>query len=408
MAKRSNSSSGTSNARRAVVSTVSGIVIVIIVLIVQAVLGVDIIPEEEDTGDGAPVAPVEPVEPIEPIEPVEPGADLIAAMPGGVEGDWYQIYYTRPLNTTDVADFAGAPLEIGLVTAISSAQQTLDAALFELNSQPVTDALIAAHQRGVTVRMVTDDDHGYDDPESTFDQIELAGIPVVVDNRGGLMHNKFLVIDGLYVWTGSTNITHNGIYNNNNNAILIRSSQLAANYTDEFEEMFIDQSFGITSDEGVINPSVTVDGTRIETYFEAEGDVPARLIELLNEAESVRFMAFSLTREDLFAPMIARQGVMDVEGIVEASSRRFVDDLYCAGIAVRQDGNPDILHHKVFIFDVSIVALGSFNFSGNAAENNDENLLIIHNPRIASAYLNEFERRWAEAEPMPADAFTCN
>jgi phosphatidylserine/phosphatidylglycerophosphate/cardiolipin synthase-like enzyme len=44
------------------------------------------------------------------------------------------------------------------------------------------------------------------------------------------------------------------------------------------------------------------------------------------------------------------------------------------------------------------------NFSNNADESNDENVLIITNADIAAQYLAEFEARWAEAEPPdPAD-----
>jgi phosphatidylserine/phosphatidylglycerophosphate/cardiolipin synthase-like enzyme len=76
--------------------------------------------------------------------------------------------------------------------------------------------------------------------------------------------------------------------------------------------------------------------------------------------------------------------------------------MVCAGLNVRQDGNPDILHDKVFIIDNSIVVTGSFNFSKNAVSDNNENVLIIHNPAIAQAYLDEFNRRWAEAKAIPA------
>ncbi len=404
MTKKS-SSSNTSSTQRALVSVVSGIVIVLIVLAAQALgLDIDVLEDNGGTNNTGTVSQPSGGD----SGSVAPGSGTTSDIAGGIDGGWYQIYFTSPLNTTDEVKFAGAPIETALVNAINGAGQTIDAALFELNSQPVTDALIAANSRGVRVRMVTDDDHGYDDPESTFDQIDAAGIPVVPDNRSGLMHNKFFVIDGLYVWTGSTNITHNGMYNNNNNAMLIRSSQLAANYTAEFEEMFTGKSFGKTSDQTIANPSITVEGTRIETIFEAEGDAPARLIQLLSEAKTVRFMAFSFTRKDMFAPLIAGKDSMDIEGIVESSSRSHTEDLFCAGIDIKQDGNPDILHHKVFIIDNSIVALGSFNFSGNAADSNDENMLIIHNTDVAAAYLAEFDRRWAEAETMPASAFTCN
>ena len=64
---------------------------------------------------------------------------------------------------------------------------------------------------------------------------------------------------------------------------------------------------------------------------------------------------------------------------------------------MRQDGNPYILHHKVFIVDDVTVITGSFNISANATDSNDENLVIITDPDLAAQFVSEFERRWAEA-----------
>jgi phosphatidylserine/phosphatidylglycerophosphate/cardiolipin synthase-like enzyme len=388
-------------------------ILVVIALVVAQLLGIDVaelIEEESDTSTPqAPSATPAPVSDGTPVAAIPGGLQVI---PGGYDGGWFQIYFTDPINTQDESAFSGAPIENALVDAIDGAATSIDAAVFELNSQPVTDALIRAHDRNVAVRVVTDGEFGLEDPESTVEQLEDAGIPVESDgSRNGLMHNKFFVFDGFTVWTGSTNITHNGLYNNNNNAMLIRSRQLAENYTLEFEEMFAGE-FGTTSPEAVPNPDFSANGIRIETIFESEGNAPARLAALINSASSIRFLAFSLTRDDLMQPMIDRSqaGALDVRGIVEASSRRFVEPLYCAQsdrLQVMQDGNPDILHHKVFILDGEIVVMGSLNFSASAADNNDENTLIIYSPDIAQAYLAEFEKRWAEAELMPADAFDC-
>ena len=68
---------------------------------------------------------------------------------------------------------------------------------------------------------------------------------------------------------------------------------------------------------------------------------------------------------------------------------------------VWQDGNPYTLHHKVFIIDDQTVVLGSLNFSDNAAESNDENILIIHDAAIAGPYLAEFERVYQQAQNPP-------
>lgn len=411
MTKRT-SSSQSSNTQRATVTGISGIVIIIIVLFAQFALGINVLNTDKEPADDQADQPEVVVEP--PFDDTgtgtggTPSASVQPVM-GGIDGGWFQLYFTQPINSQDEANFHDAPLEVALVAALDGAQRGIDAAVFELNSQPVTDALIAATERGVTVRVVTDGEYGLEDPETTLDQLEFADIAVVSDGmRNGLMHNKFFVIDDLYVWTGSTNITHNGMYNNNNNAMLIRSSRLAANFTTEFEEMLAG-NFGKTSATTIPNPSVTVEGTQIETIFESEGDVPARLTELIQNADSVRFMAFSLTRDDLIEPMLTRAqaGELDLMGIVEASQRRFVQDLICPGLQVHQDGNPDVLHHKIFIFDESIVAMGSFNFSARAADDNDENLLIIHNTDIAQAYLEEFAKRWSESEVVPPDELDC-
>ncbi|MFZ1398801.1 MAG: phospholipase D-like domain-containing protein, partial [Candidatus Promineifilaceae bacterium] len=53
-----------------------------------------------------------------------------------------------------------------------------------------------------------------------------------------LMHNKFMVIDGQYVWTGSTNLTDNGLTLNHNNSLLFDAINVATIFTIEFEEMF--------------------------------------------------------------------------------------------------------------------------------------------------------------------------
>jgi phosphatidylserine/phosphatidylglycerophosphate/cardiolipin synthase-like enzyme len=64
---------------------------------------------------------------------------------------------------------------------------------------------------------------------------------------------------------------------------------------------------------------------------------------------------------------------------------------------VRLDGNPELMHHKVFIVDQEIVIFGSYNFSAAAETRNDENLLIIYSPELAAQFSEEFERVYERA-----------
>ena len=69
-----------------------------------------------------------------------------------------------------------------------------------------------------------------------------------------------------------------------------------------------------------------------------------------------------------------------------------------SGVDVLEDGNCYILHHKVIIIDERTVITGSYNFTGSAERDNDENLVIIDDPTLARVYLDEFQRVYAQAQ----------
>jgi phosphatidylserine/phosphatidylglycerophosphate/cardiolipin synthase-like enzyme len=286
-------------------------------------------------------------------------------------------------------------------------------AAFEFDLTPVAEALIAARKRGVEVLWVTDDEHGIEadeeEGEGLFARLTKARIKVKDDGREALMHNKFIVFDGQMVWTGSTNITANGNFRNNNNVVVVDSPDVAAIYEREFEEMW-DGAFGTTSPSTVDDQAVTIDGTSVQILFAAEDEVASRLVPLIAGAQrNIRFMAFSFTHDDLGAAVAARaEAGVDVKGIFETRGSETeyseMPALYCAGVSVRQDGNPGTFHHKVFVIDDQMVITGSFNFSNNADESNDENVFIVTHRDIAAQFVKEFERRWAEAtEPDKSD-----
>ncbi len=304
-----------------------------------------------------------------------------------------------------------------LVGYIDAAQTSVHIAAFETNLTPVAEALIRARQRGVDVRWVTDDENGLgaDDREGRgqFALMEAAGIEVRDDLRSPFMHNKFVVIDGRILWTGSMNLTTNDVFRNNNNVVVLESPATAAVYEGEFEEMWNGQ-FGPRSPSNVDGQTVqTAAGLPVTVRFAPEDKPFDSLIILTGLAnKSIRFMAFSFTQDDLGAIMRqqAADGVL-VQGIFETrgSETQYSEmpAMYCAGIPVRQDGNPGTFHHKVIIIDDFVVITGSMNFSDNAASSNDENVIAIADPAIGRLYLEEFDRRWAEATVPDASKMGC-
>lgn len=315
---------------------------------------------------------------------------------GAAKGFW-RVYFNDPANIgSDRSTYVNG-IETPLVQAIEQAQTSLDIAAFEWNSPALTQAVLSARQRGVNIRMVADNEHTVDDLDSTIDQLVRAGIPVVYDQRGGLMHNKFMIIDGITVWTGSMNYTQNDIYRNNNNLVMLRARRAVDAYQAEFNEMFELRQFGSkrSTDD---TARFTQNGVPMIVTFSPDGQAVPILLDLINNAKSsIRFMAFSFTLEDMGTALLARHRAgVKVEGIFEqigsdtSSSRQRT--LRCAGVDVRIDGNPYRLHHKVFIFDDETVAFGSFNFSSNAVNSNDENMVVITDRDFAAQFIQEYNR----------------
>ena len=312
--------------------------------------------------------------------------------------DWYSVYFTKPdAQRTGQAERADEVLAY----AILDARQSVDLAAYDIGLQSMADALITASSRGLRVRVVTDSNNLDREP---VEQLLAAGVPVIDDQRSGLMHHKFVIIDSATVFTGSMNLTFNGTERNNNNLLRIDSTRLSENYTHEFEEMFLDERFGPSSAEDTPNPRLTINGILVENYFSPDDGVAAQVVSALQAAEeSIYFMAFSFTREDFSQVLIEKADAgLTVRGLYESQQIASGSDqswnlLSDAELEVLQDGNRYKLHHKVIIIDGQIVITGSYNFSNSAEDRNDENILIIHDPDLAFLYLEEFAARWLEA-----------
>lgn len=346
-------------------------------------------------------APPTPPSPVSVTETVIPTLEVIPLPAGyGSRGGWYELYFTDPLNPLSAQRTGG--IDGPLVVAIDSARLTLDIAIYSIGLRSIRDAIIRAHKRGVQVRMVMESDNM---DRSAPQRLKEEGIPILGDRREGLMHNKFVIIDGYEVWTGSANFTETGLYADNNFLLRLRSVKIAENFIKEFNEMFVDDKFGDSIAAETPNPQVSVEGTEIETYFSPDDGVQKRIVEVVNSAqESIYFMAFSFTSDPIGEAMRARAragvtvaGVMDDEQIKSNVGTEY-DPFRQAGLDVYRDGNPGQMHHKVIIVDERIVILGSYNFSNAAEIRNDETVLIIHNEQFAAQFVEEFRRVYAQAE----------
>ncbi len=307
------------------------------------------------------------------------------------QGSW-EVYFSEVDGSN-----SGFTLEKLLVIKLSSAKEKIEAALYHLDSEPVANAFINAHNRGVKVQVFTENDNS---EEQEIQRLLKEGIPVRDDgDNEGYMHHKFIVVDERYVWTGSYNITYRGAHTNNNNVIWIDSEPLADNFSNEFREMYISGQYGRSSNPHIPYPEVSLsDGTLISTYFAPENATIPSLLKVINNAEkSIYFMAFSFTHDklgkamrDRFQTGIDVGGVFDENQITKYSEYKDMKEL---GMPVKIDKSAGTMHHKVIIIDEETVITGSYNFSRNAQTRNSENLLIIKgNEEIARAYIEEYNR----------------
>ncbi len=332
---------------------------------------------------------------------------LAALLPAVGDGEgWWKLYFTTPGRPAFLSKNDNP--ETGLVSIIGKARESCYAAFYEISSPRVVEALVDARKRGVEVKLVINQKPNTGRRHfKAIERFEKSGAEVVtnISRRGGLMHNKFAVIDGKYLWTGSYNATVNDSVKNNNNAILICSSPLADIYRNEFLEMFDEEIFGNRSERGPFADlrktyHVRVGDTDINAYFAPEDNVERIILKRLEKAKStIHFMAFSFTSAGIGEMMIRKhKSGVDVRGIFERYGAKAGHSQYTKmkleGVPVRLDGNRYRMHHKVIIIDGERVIMGSYNYSRNANRSNDENILIIDNRDIASEYLSEFRRLW--------------
>ena len=287
---------------------------------------------------------------------------------------------------------------------VAAATQSIDIAVFDLDLPELTEALVAAQQRGVTVRVAFDDENLEDAKVATaIGALEDAGIQVASDQREPFMHQKIGVFDKTIVWTGSWNMTFNDTYRNNNNMLRIENPAMAADYTREVDQFMVGD-FGTNKTGNAPFEPVTLPDGSLAYYFSPKDKSNALIVDAINQAQTqVRFMAFSYTDDAIGQAMIAaHERGLSVAGVMERQNVKGTGSEFTiledGGVDILADGNCYIMHHKTIIIDDNVVITGSYNFTKSAEQSNDENLLIIRSPQLAAQYLAEYDRVRNQAE----------
>ncbi|MEM9538250.1 MAG: phospholipase D-like domain-containing protein [Cyanobacteria bacterium P01_E01_bin.42] len=379
----------------------------------------------------------------------------------------------------------GDDLEQVIIDAINGAKSTIDIAVQEFRLPAIALALAEKHRSGVKVRVILE--NNYSRPWSEYSPTEIsqlsdrqrnryeefvaladrdrnkivspeesdrgdalkildnASIPILDDTAdgskgSGLMHHKFMVVDGFTVVTGSANFTTSGILGdlttaesrgNANNILKINDTFLADLFLEEFNVMWGDGVGGKTDSKFGLNKPyrspqklqigesvITVQFSPVSTTRDWQESSNGLISRTLNRAETDINLALFVFSEQRLADTIAsrHQRGIEVKALIDSSFafREYSEALDMLGVVLRRDcqeeannrpwQNPistvgishlplgDVLHHKVGIIDRKIVITGSHNWSAAANNNNDETLLIVENPVVAAHYQREFTR----------------
>lgn len=264
--------------------------------------------------------------------------------------------------------FPENPLTEALVEAIDKAKKSAVGSFFQINEPHVISALVRAKERGVDVRLTSDNDYAENKSYvEGYAVLKKAGIELKFDITTALSHNKFLVIDDEKVWSGSFNpIEDEAARVHADNGVLFHSPELAQAQRAEFEIMF-GGKYGVSKrDAGIAGLEAHVDGSSVELRFSpglSDGQAKARAealaatgdpvaacqavskgekpiledryrnvypcggpIDLLysevaRATSSIYFMEFSLALDDLNSIMKERMGKgVEVKGVVDATA----------------------------------------------------------------------------------------
>jgi cardiolipin hydrolase len=147
--------------------------------------------------------------------------------------------------------------------------------------------------------------------------------------------------------------------------------------------------------------NVAIDGEPIilAVRFSPKGGAASQVIYWIGRAnESIHILIYSFTLDSIGDAILSayHRGV-DIKIVFEKSQISKYSEYFRLaeiGVQVRNDTNPNFMHHKVAIIDGYIVLIGSFNWTDSADEENNEDLLVIRSHDLASDLEQEFQRIW--------------
>jgi phosphatidylserine/phosphatidylglycerophosphate/cardiolipin synthase-like enzyme len=116
-----------------------------------------------------------------------------------------------------------------ILNHIRNAKYEILTQAYSFTSKPIANELIRAKNRNVNVQLIADKSQ----KKTKYSQIRFLkqnAIPVYIDHKPAIAHNKIIIIDGQYVVTGSYNFSHAAEHKNAENIIILNNKKIANQY----------------------------------------------------------------------------------------------------------------------------------------------------------------------------------
>lgn len=143
---------------------------------------------------------------------------------------------TAPPKDMEVCFSPDEPCDAKLVQFVRSAQTRIDVAIYDINQEQLLHQLLLK-AKNLPVRILVDKRQS-EGVHSSVGMLVKAGANVRYGHQRGIMHNKFMIVDGKMVETGSYNYTHHATLANNENQIYLSSPAVVARYEGRFNKIW--------------------------------------------------------------------------------------------------------------------------------------------------------------------------
>lgn len=150
---------------------------------------------------------------------------------------------SRPIAVTGSMEVAFTPGQDAaglIIDAIAKARRQILVQAYSFTHDGIARALIAAHHRGVEVRLIADREQTQQADHGQVPVMAAAGVPVWLDGEHQSAHNKIMVLDDDTVVTGSYNFTKAAQFRNAENVLVIHGNRtLAQQYQTNWQRHFL-------------------------------------------------------------------------------------------------------------------------------------------------------------------------